>query len=97
MRVASLGSTGWQSKFKNVEFEFSSRACIFVKNQCFFRVYLNGKLIGEASALTPSITIEFPILTDSILDIQDEGENSIMKVNSFEMTSCNIDPNGNYF
>ena len=52
-------------------------------------VYLNGELIGKANANTPSKIIEFPILTDSQLEILDEGLDSVIRFNKFEMVSCN--------
>ena len=59
------------------------------------RVYLNDDRIGEASANTPSLTIEFPVLADSQLEIREEGTNAIIKFNHFEMIACDVDPNGN--
>ena len=56
-------------------------------------VYLNGELIGKANANTQSLTIEFPILTESQLEIQEEG--AIIKFNHFEMVACYVDSNGN--
>ena len=52
-------------------------------------------MIGEASANTPSLTIEFPVLADSQLEIREEGTNAIIKFNHFEMIACDVEPNGN--
>ena len=52
------------------------------------RVYLQGKLIGEAGPNTPSKTIQFPIPEDSLLELKDEGQNSVIKFNGFEMKVC---------
>ena len=52
------------------------------------RVYLNGELIGEAGPNTPSRTIQFPIPKDSLLELKDEGPNSVIKFNGFEMAAC---------
>ena len=51
-------------------------------------VYLNGELIATANANEPSKIIEFPILTDSQLEILDEGVGSVVRFNKFEMVSC---------
>ena len=56
------------------------------------RAYFDGGFIGEAEADTPTKTIEFPIDKDSLLEIKDEGANSVIKFTSFEMVSCT----GNY-
>ena len=52
------------------------------------RAYLSGKLIGEAGPNTPSRIIEFAIPEDSLLEIKDEGANSVIKFTNFEMVDC---------
>ena len=52
------------------------------------RVYLEGVLIGRATANTPSKKITFPLPEDSLLEIKDEGANSVIKFNHFEMVEC---------
>ena len=52
------------------------------------KVFLNGKLIGEANANTPSTVIEFAILVDSELEIREEGPDAVIKVTDFEMVDC---------
>ena len=52
------------------------------------RVYLAGKLIGEAGPNTPRRLIEFAIPENSLLEIKDEGANSVIKFTSFEMVDC---------
>ena len=52
------------------------------------RVYLAGKLIGEAGPNTPSQIIEFAIPATSLLEIKDEGDNSVIKFTNFEMMDC---------
>ena len=52
------------------------------------RVYLEGELIGEAGANTPSQIITFPLHQDSLLELKDEGANSVIKFNNFEMVQC---------
>ena len=51
---------------------------------------MNGELIGEANANTPSIVIEFPILVDSELEIREEGPDAVIKVTDFEMVDCTV-------
>ena len=53
------------------------------------KVYLEGELIGEAGPNTPSIVISFQLPQDSLLELKDEGENSKIKFNGFEMVECN--------
>ena len=52
------------------------------------RAYLAGKLIGEAGPNTPRRLIEFAIPENSLLEIKDEGENSVIKFTNFEMVDC---------
>ena len=52
------------------------------------KVYLAGKLIGEAGPNTPRRLIEFAITENSLLEIKDEGANSVIKFTSFEMVDC---------
>ena len=52
------------------------------------RAYLAGKLIGEAGPNTPRQLIEFAIPENSLLEIKDEGENSVIKFTNFEMVDC---------
>ena len=52
------------------------------------REYLAGKLIGEAGPNTPRRLIEFAIPENSLLEIKDEGENSVIKFTYFEMVDC---------
>ena len=52
------------------------------------RVYLAGKLIGEAGYNTPTKIIEFAIPENSLLEIKDEGKDSVIKFNYFEMVNC---------
>ena len=52
------------------------------------KTYLTGKLIGEAGPNTPSRIIEFVIPEDSLLEIKDEGANSVIKFTNFEMVDC---------
>ena len=52
------------------------------------RAYLAGKLIGEAGPNTPSQIIEFAIPENSLLEIKDEGANSVIKFTNFEMMDC---------
>ena len=52
------------------------------------RVYLEGVLIWRATANTPSQIISFPLPQDSLLEIKDEGANSVIKFNQFEMVQC---------
>ena len=51
-------------------------------------VYLDGQKVGGANRNTPNKIIEFPILHDSLLELRDEGANSVIKFNKFEMISC---------
>ena len=52
------------------------------------RAYLAGELIGEAGPNTPSHIIEFAIPENSLLEIKDEGANSVIKFTNFEMVDC---------
>ena len=55
------------------------------------KAYMDGKLIGEASPNVHNKIIEFPILHDSLLELRDEGANSVIKFTKFDMVSCSND------
>ena len=52
------------------------------------RVYLEGGLIGEAGPNTPSKVISFQIPQNYLLELRDEGANSVIKFNHFDMVEC---------
>ena len=55
------------------------------------RAYLDGELVGQAGANTPSKIIEFPIVQKSHLELRDEGQNSVIKFTNFQMVPCSND------
>ena len=49
------------------------------------KVYLNGNEIGAANPNTPSKVITFDYTDGSKLKMQDEGANSVMQFNRFDV------------